>query len=55
MQPTCQAAFEGAHRFHRGFPGGDFAVVVGAAFGRVAELDHGAIMGNCPSIRKLRD
>jgi len=36
-----QAAFEGAHRFHRGFPGGDLAVVAGAALGSVAELDHG--------------
>jgi hypothetical protein len=36
-----QAAFERAHGFHRGFPGGDFSVVIGAAFGGVAELDHG--------------
>ena len=35
-----QAALEGAHGFHRGFPGGDFAVVLGAALGGVAELDY---------------
>src|SRR5215813_1698553 len=36
-----QAAFEGAHGFPGCFAGGDFAVVVGAAFGGVAELDDG--------------
>ena len=36
-----QPAFERAHRFHRCFPGGDFAVVVGAAISGVAELDDG--------------
>jgi hypothetical protein len=36
-----QPAFEGAHRFAGCLPGGDFAVVVGAALGGVAELDDG--------------
>jgi hypothetical protein len=33
--------FEGAHCFHRRLPGGDLAVVVGAAFGVVTELGDG--------------
>lgn len=36
-----ELAFEDSHGFHRGLPGGDLAVVVGAALGGVAELNHG--------------
>jgi hypothetical protein len=36
-----EPSFESAHCFHGCFPGGDFAVVVGAAFGGVAELGDG--------------
>ena len=36
-----QAAFEGAHGHHRGHAAGLARVVVGAAFGLVAELDDG--------------
>lgn len=36
-----QAAFEAAHGFHRGLAGGEFAPVVAAAFGVMAELDDG--------------
>src|ERR1051326_8726626 len=36
-----QAAFEGAHGFHRGLALGEPAPVAGAAFGVVAELDDG--------------
>jgi hypothetical protein len=34
-----EAAFEGAHGFHRGFPGGELAPEVGASCGVVAQLD----------------
>jgi hypothetical protein len=34
-----EAPAQAAHRFHRGFPFGDAAAVVGAAGGVVAELD----------------
>jgi hypothetical protein len=36
-----QASFEAAQGFHRGLAGGEFASVVGAAFGVVADLDDG--------------
>jgi hypothetical protein len=37
-----EPAFEGSHRFPGCLPGGDFSVVVGAAFAAaVAELDDG--------------
>ena len=36
-----ESAFEGAYGFHWCLTGGEFASVVGAAFGVVAELDDG--------------
>ena len=34
-----EAAAQAAHGFHRGFPGGELAPVVGVACGAVAQLD----------------
>jgi len=36
-----QPSFERTHGFHGGLAGGEFASVVGAAFGVVAQLDDG--------------